>query len=190
MANENELEDKSGDDDADEGLEAPRKGKKLLLIIILLLLLLGGAGAGLYFTGTLDKLLGKTEDAADTPPADAPAEAKDGEKGEADATKGPVFYALPEFIVNLNTAGTNAGTSFMKVTVVLDLPSEEVAAKVKTLEPRIVDDFNTYLRELRATDLSGSAGIYRLREELLMRMNKIMAPDQVNDILFKEMLVQ
>ena len=56
--------------------------------------------------------------------------------------------------------------------------------------PRIVDNFQVYLRELRLEDLRGSAGLYRLREELLSRVNIAAQPAQVNDVLFKEMLVQ
>jgi flagellar FliL protein len=56
--------------------------------------------------------------------------------------------------------------------------------------PRIVDNFQVYLRELRVDDLQGSAGMYRLREELLRRVNLAVRPARVKDVLFKEMLVQ
>ena len=46
------------------------------------------------------------------------------------------------------------------------------------------------IRELRVEDLRGSAGLYRLREELLARVNNAAQPAKVNDVLFKEMLVQ
>jgi len=58
------------------------------------------------------------------------------------------------------------------------------------LLPRIIDNFQVYLRELRVGDLKGSAGIYRLREELLTRVNSAIAPSKVKGVLFKEMLVQ
>ena len=45
-------------------------------------------------------------------------------------------------------------------------------------------------RELRKEDLNGSQGVFRLKEELLMRINSSAAPIKVNDVLFKEMLVQ
>jgi flagellar FliL protein len=56
--------------------------------------------------------------------------------------------------------------------------------------PRIIDNFHVYLRELRAEDLRGSAGLYRLREELLIRVQAIADPVVVRDVLFKEVLVQ
>ena len=52
-------------------------------------------------------------------------------------------------------------------------------------------NFQVYLRELRVEDeLSGSAGVYRLKEELLARVNAAVEPINVTDVLFKEMLVQ
>jgi len=56
--------------------------------------------------------------------------------------------------------------------------------------PRIVDQFQSYLRELRVDDLRGSAGVMRLKEELLRRINVAAAPYPVKDVLLKEMIVQ
>jgi len=56
--------------------------------------------------------------------------------------------------------------------------------------PRVTDIFQTYLRELRPSDLNGSAGLFRLKEELTRRVNLAVAPNQVNAVLFKEVVVQ
>jgi flagellar protein FliL len=56
--------------------------------------------------------------------------------------------------------------------------------------PRVVDQFQSYLRELRVDDLHGSAGVLRLKEELLRRINVAAAPYPVKDVLLKEMIVQ
>jgi flagellar FliL protein len=56
--------------------------------------------------------------------------------------------------------------------------------------PRVTDIFQTYLRELRPADLTGSAGLFRLREELTRRVNVTIAPQQINAVLFKEIVVQ
>ena len=58
------------------------------------------------------------------------------------------------------------------------------------LKPRIVDNFQVYLRELRIEDLRGSAGVYRLREELLARVNTAVQPVKVKNVLFNEVLIQ
>ncbi|MGB0671706.1 MAG: flagellar basal body-associated FliL family protein [Rhodospirillales bacterium] len=149
-----------GDDDELEG--APKKGKKKLLIIIglALLLVVGGAGAA-YFTGLLDPvvemLLGSGE---------APAE----EAEEGPLSGAAVFFDLPELLVNLNTGGRKS--TFLKIRVALELERPEDIPKVEALMPRVIDNFQVYLRELRVEDLTGSAGMYRLREELLARAHR------------------
>jgi len=56
--------------------------------------------------------------------------------------------------------------------------------------PRLLDLFQTYLREIRPDELHGSAGTYRLREELIARADIAAAPAKIVDILFTEILVQ
>ena len=53
-----------------------------------------------------------------------------------------------------------------------------------------MDAFQTYLREMRPSDLEGSAGLYRLRDELTRRVNLAVAPTKINAVLFKEIVVQ
>jgi flagellar FliL protein len=53
-----------------------------------------------------------------------------------------------------------------------------------------MDAFQTYLRELRPSDLDGSAGLYRLKEELTRRVNAAISPNRVSAVLFKEIVVQ
>jgi len=177
---EDDLDDDLGDeddlDDEEEGGSGGSK-KKMLLLAIPLVLIIGGA-AGAYFTGLLDPLIGVEESA----------EGGEG-GGEGDEPAGPVaFTDLPEILVNLNTTGRKS--SFLKIRVSLELPNAEDVPKVEAVQDRVVDAFQVYLRELRVEDLKGSAGMYRLREELLARVNAAVSPVKVNDVLFKEMLVQ
>jgi flagellar protein FliL len=74
--------------------------------------------------------------------------------------------------------------------VTLESPTPEDLDAIDGYMPRITDSFNTYLRELRSSDMAGSAGLYRLREELLLRVNKTIYPSKVNDILFRELIIQ
>lgn len=149
-------------------------GKKLVLFIILPLLLVSGGFAGAYFAGLLDPLLGKREVAV---------EQKD------DAVIPPaVFFDLPQMLVNLNTGGKK--NNYLKIAISLELTSQEDSLALQNLLPRVVDNFQVYLRELRVEDLRGSAGVQRLREELLLRVNNAVHPIVVRDVLFKEMLVQ
>ena len=99
-----------------------------------------------------------------------------------------VFMDLPDMIVNLNT-GTRQ-SSFLKLRVALEVDDPALLPKLKALEPRIIDNFQIYLRDLRREDLDGSAGMARLKEELLLRINVAVRPARINDVLFNEILVQ
>jgi len=95
---------------------------------------------------------------------------------------------MPEILVNLNAAGRRS--SFLKMSISLELESAADVPRIQAVMPRIVDNMQAYLRELRADDLRGSAGLFRLREELLARVNAAAQPAKVNDVLFQEVLVQ
>lgn len=176
-----EAEDKENEgEEGAEGEEAgAKKGKKKLIFIIagVILLLAIGGGAAMFMGG------GDGDGAATEEHA---SEGAEGEKGAKVAK--PVYYELPEFLVNLS--GTGNRVSFLKMSVTLELRNQEAVALVEANKPRIIDTFNTYLREMRATDLSGSAGIYRLRDELMTRLNKTIEEGLVKDILFSEIIVQ
>jgi flagellar FliL protein len=172
-----ELEEEPLDTDLEEDSAVKKKkglsGKVLVLFIILPLLVVGGGAGGAYFAGLFDSE-GPTEE-------ELAAEA-------VEKNKKVVFYDLPEMLVNLNS-GTST-SSFLKLGVSLELADETTVPDLELIIPRIMDNFQVYLRELRKEDLNGSAGVFRLKEELLMRINRSTNPIIVNDVLFKEMLVQ
>lgn len=176
---EESAEGKDGEAAAAEPKRRRFAGKKLVLFVVAPLLLLGGLGAGAHFMGLTAKFFGGEKH-----------EGEDKEKQQAAAQppKPAVFYNLPEMLVNLNSAGRR--TSFLKISVSLELENPGDIPRIEAVMPRIVDNFQIYLRELRVEDLRGSAGLYRLREELLARVNNAAQPARVNDVLFKEMLVQ
>lgn len=158
----------------------PKKGmsgKKLVMLVILPLLLLGGGGAAAYFGGFLDPLLGVEEPVA-----------ADGELGQVVEESSAFFYELPEMLVNLSGSGRR--TNFLKLIVSLELSDEENVKELEDAMPRVIDNFQVYLRELRVEDLQGTAGMQRLREELLLRVQASTRSGNVRDVLFKEMLVQ
>ena len=105
------------------------------------------------------------------------------------AAKPAVFVDLPEVLVNLSNTG-NDRTQYLKVKVVLELPDQALMQQIQPVMPRVLDTFQTYLRELRPTDLDGSSGLYRLKEELTRRVNAAIAPNKVSAVLFKEIVVQ
>jgi flagellar protein FliL len=148
-------------------LKLPSLTLKQIIIAAAGLIVLGGGGTGAYL------YFGKS---AHEPPKQAVAK--------------PAFFVdLPDVLVNLSNAGSDR-TQYLKVKIVLEVPDKGLVAQIQPLMPRVMDAFQTYLRELRPTDLDGSAGLYRLKEELTRRVNAAVAPNQITAVLFKEIIVQ
>jgi len=169
-ADENDEESSS---DEPEVKKKKLAGKKIVLFIalpILVVLVAGGGGFYFYFG------------------SEEPEELAEGEViEEAVEMENVFFYDLPEMLVNLNTNG--GGKSYLKLSVAIELADEQSIELIEPLLPRVVDRFQVYLRELRVADLSGSAGMYHLKNELLRRINAAV-PVEVRDVLFKEMIIQ
>src|SRR3954469_10264546 len=184
MAKKEKEPEAEGEKPEGEGVEAASKkglgkilgklkSKKALMIAIpVLLVVLGGGGAGAYFFlfKKSESQEAKAEEAVPlTPPKVA-------------------FSDMQDILVNIQSSdGTPA---YLKLGVSLELEDEEQKVALEPLMPRITDQFQAYLRELRLDDLKGSAGVLRLKEELLRRVNVAAAPYKVRDVLLKEMIVQ
>ncbi len=171
---ETEEVDEESTEEEQEGSSGKKlSGKKLVLFIVLPIFVIAAGAAGVYYSGIADPYLGIE---------------KSTEEEEAAVLKKAVYFYMPEMLVNLNSSGRR--TNFLKINISLELEEESDIARLEMLMPRIVDGFQVYLRELRVDDLRGSAGMYRLREDLLRRINEVAKPIRINDILFKEMLIQ
>jgi flagellar FliL protein len=103
--------------------------------------------------------------------------------------KPPVYVEVPDMLVNL-IGLPGERVQYLKVKLVLEVKEEKQSEAIKPTLPRVTDIFQTYLRELRPSDLNGSAGLFRLKEELTRRVNLAVAPNQVSAVLFKEVVVQ
>ncbi|MBV9332101.1 MAG: flagellar basal body-associated protein FliL [Alphaproteobacteria bacterium] len=155
------------------GGDAAKKGgflsKKLIIMIAGGLLVVVGGGGGAYmFMGHKSGPEEKVAQAPVKPP--------------------PAFYDLPELLVNLQAPAGRS--SYLKAKIVLEVEDAKLVEQIKPLMPRVMDAFQTYLREMRQSDLEGSAGLYRMREELTRRVNIAVAPSKINAVLFKEIVVQ
>lgn len=159
--------------------------KKLILFVVLPVLILLGVVGGLFVAGVFDPLL-KSEPKEEVVEEGGAEEEVVEEEG--DGKGGSPFVEIPTMIVNLNT--DDGEPRYLRLTVQLELKRSKDAPKVEAVIPRVVDQFQTYLRELRVRDLRGSAGIYRLQMELLWRVNQAAAPVEVKDVLFQEILIQ
>jgi flagellar protein FliL len=167
----------AADDEADidageESGSTPKRALPLKLIAIAAagILVLGGGGTAaclFFFSGKSAKQ----------------------EEAKLAAPKPAVFLDVPDVLVNLsNPSGERQ--QFLKIKIVLEVPEQALVVQIQPLMPRVMDTFQTYLRELRPADLEGSAGLYRLKEELTRRVNAAVDPARVNAVLFKELLVQ
>jgi flagellar protein FliL len=155
---------------AAEAAEVPApKGKlKLMIAVVGVLAVLGGGAATWFFFGR-----------------------SHGEEvhAEAPAAKPASFIDVPDMLVNL-VGNPGERIQYLKVKVVLEVKEEKQVEAIKPAMPRVTDVFQTYLRELRPADLNGSAGLFRLKEELTRRVNAAISPSQVNAVLFKEIVIQ
>ncbi len=200
----------AGDGEEGEEGEGKKGGKKKLLMIIVPIVLLGGGGAAAYFTGMLDSLLGKEpaqectvddhgeETCVDIEEGDHDDEGgkekhaekkgghgKEGAEGEGGES---AFIPVPPMLVNLKSEDGIPRNFRLKV--FLELKDTKDKEAVEAILPRVINEFQIYLRELYVKDLRGSAGIYRLKIELLWRVNQAVEPIEIKDVLFQEILIQ
>jgi flagellar protein FliL len=160
-------EEAEGADAKDAAAPKRRFSLKLIIMVVGGVVGLSALGGGGYF------FFGRHADTA----------------AAATTVKPPIFVDMPDVLVNLSSSGGDR-TQYLKVKIALELPDEAVSAQIQPIMPRLLDTFQTYLRELRPTDLDGSAGLYRLKEELTRRVNASIAPNRINAVLFKEIVVQ
>jgi flagellar FliL protein len=156
---------------AGEAAPAPKGKLKLIIAVVLVLVILGGGGTWFFF-------LRHHND----------------EKMHADAMmmaapKPPSYVEVPDMLVNL-IGMPGERVQYLKVKIVLEVKEEKQVEAIRPSLPRVTDIFQTYLRELRPADLNGSAGLFRLKEDLTRRVNAAVAPNQVSAVLFKEVVVQ
>ncbi|MGQ3355867.1 MAG: flagellar basal body-associated protein FliL [Phreatobacter sp.] len=157
-------------DDAEEGA-APEAGggkKKMIMMAGAAVAVLALGGGGWFFF-----MKKKPETTA------APA---------VEAAKPAAFVDLPDMTVNLSVGQDRP--QYLRVKVALEVTDSKVADQIKPIMPRVVDAFQLYLREMRPSDIEGSAGIFRLRDELTRRVNTAVHPARVNAVLFREIVVQ
>jgi len=146
---------------------APRGKLKLIIAAVAVLAIVGGGATWFFF------LRHHGEDMhAEMPPP-----------------KPPSYVEVPDMLVNL-VGSPGERVQYLKLKVMLEVKEEKQVESIKPTLPRVTDIFQTYLRELRPSDLNGSAGLFRLKEELTRRVNLAVAPSQVNAVLFKEIVIQ
>ncbi len=197
-------------DTGEDGAETASGGAKKLILFIALpvvIVLLAGAAAFLFLGGSKDAHAGDSHHGdhaeadgehhgddhgghaddghgGDDHASDAHGDGHDGHAAAGDV----VFYQLPDILVNIQSDG--GSPRYLKLALTLELDGADRVAMIEPAMPRVLDRFQAFLRELRVEDLSGSSGSYRLRVELLRRVNLAVAPADVRAVLIEEMLIQ
>jgi flagellar protein FliL len=158
-------------DGAAEATEAPApRGKlKMILAVVAVLAIAGGGATWFFFMRHHNE---EMHAEASAPPP-----------------KPPTYVEVPDLLVNL-IGLPGERVQYLKAKIVLEVKEEKQAEAIKPSLPRVTDIFQTYMRELRPTDLNGSAGLFRLKEDLMRRVNAAVAPNQVSAVLFKEVVIQ
>jgi flagellar FliL protein len=156
---------------AAEVTEAPAsKGKLKMIVAVVAVLAIAGGGATWFFFLRHHNEEMHAEAAAPPP-------------------KPPSYVEVPDMLVNL-IGQPGERVQYLKVKIVLEVKEEKQVEAIKPSLPRVTDIFQTYLRELRPGDLNGSAGLFRLKEDLMRRVNLAVSPNQVSAVLFKEVVIQ
>ncbi len=159
---------------ADVAAAVPGGGKKKLIVLAAaaVVLLGGGGGAGYWFL-----IHKKADDHAAT---------------SAQAVKKAAFVDMKEMLVNLSNPSPQAAASGPAISSSGSPGSLRSQARrggyaaatahrgsIAGVHPRVA-----------SADLEGSAGVYRLKEELLKRVNIAIHPAKIDAVLFKEILIQ
>ena len=161
----------------------PKDKKKLIIIgAAASALLLGGGGGAFLFLGSGSD----TAEAHGEAPTDADHGEAEGDHGEGE--EGAAAYVeVPPMVVNLRSP--DGAARFLKLRFVL-VPGTASAAQIEKKLPMVLDSFQPFLRELRPEDLAGSAAIYRIKEELLVRTTATLGKGAVKDVLIQDMIQQ
>lgn len=159
-------------------------GRKKLIMIVSALVLLGGGAGGYFMMSGSGGGHGETAQGGGHGGGGHGAAAPEAKKGAV------AFVDIQEMTVNLASEPNQDRPRFLRFKLALEVKDAKIVPDVQPLLPRVQDIFQVFVRELRASDLEGSGGLHRLREELLRRVNIAVAPGRVDAVLFKEVVVQ
>ena len=145
------------------------KNRKKIMILLLPLLIVIGASVGVYFA------FNKKYD-QDTSGYNIVQYDKSNKEDIA------VFYDLPEIkTIISNKDGTK---QYLRIKLNLEMASIEDLKVVEALSGKLNDVVISHIIELRTEEVSGSEGLYWLKEELLYRLNLAVAPVKIKNLNF------
>lgn len=146
--------------------------------------IIAAAGAALLLSGATGVTLmmgGEDEAASESSYQRAPQDGRGGDDGAS-------FVDVPPMVVNLRTSDGQA--RFLKIHFLIMAADADMKTRIDQKMPLIIDSYQPFLRELRPDDLSGSAAVYRIKEELILRAGEIVGPGAVSDVLIQDLIQQ
>ena len=146
-----------------------KKGKGGLIIIIVgIVLALGGGGMAGYM-GLLSLPFGEQETKKNLP----------------DISK-TIFVPLPKIVIPL---GENADAKYLRAR--FDIETEKAyAERITTLQPRLMDMLNTYLRAVEEKELSDPGRFQNLQAQMLRRARLVAGEAAIKNLLVQEFILQ
>ena len=157
----------------------PRRRGRLLLIAgaVLVLAGAGGAGAYVFLPGVADGLqarLGSLLPGGQaSPPAVVPVARS-------------AFVELPEMTLTLPNGGRPRQ---LRLTMAIEVAGDLEIVKPSLISPRVFDSLILYLRTLRDGEMEGALAIDRLRGDLFRRLDLLLGPNVVRDVLITGFVV-
>ncbi|WP_420433275.1 flagellar basal body-associated FliL family protein [Hyphobacterium sp.] len=196
MADENEeveTEDAEGEEEGEGKKKKPGIMKLALFIgLPVVILLLGGTAAFLLLSGG-----GEDEHAVAEAGEHGETGADSHDGGHGDSSHGEDIHiaSFPDITVSIVDA--RGGNSILTLSLSFETPEEDLGhvllesdGETLTLEGRrLVDQYMGFLRELRPEDLAGSAGMQRIRIELLRRAQLVLGEERVQSVLITNLLI-
>lgn len=154
-----------------------------------LLLIAGGGGAAMMLSGGGAEKPAHREQAQEKAHEEEAEVAEEEASAEGEGNDGELpLVDVPPMIVNLRT--TNGEPRYLKIRFMLEAKSAEKAEKLKAKLPLIIDAYQPFLRELRPEDISGSAAVFRIKEEMLVRAGEAAGKGMVKDVLIQDLVQQ
>lgn len=124
------------------------------------------------------------------PEEEAPAhEEEEEEEAEGEEAGGELpLVDVPALIVNMRTSGGQP--RYLRIRFMIEARSAAKVEPLKARLPAIIDSYQPFLRELRPEDLTGSAAVFRIKEELLVRATATVGGGMVKDVLIQDLVQQ
>lgn len=165
-----------------------------IVIVVVLLLTVVGAGGAAYFFFFKGKGAEGGAEGGEHGEAAAPAKAAETKPAEGGGGGGGhegdmvgIINRLDPFIVNLNEVDASR---YLKLTIELEVTSEETVKELDKRGPQVRDLAVGILSSKSFADIQGADGKYRLKEELMFAINKILSNGQIKRIYFTQFVVQ